>query len=97
MRVSLLPLLIGRVTLSFGASAFGGSIDGWTRTNSDGRVIEASLDGVDVGQIEAIGDAVGGLPLSGTVNGKLEWSLPDQKLSKASGTVDSHDQRPFSE
>src|SRR5262245_8402136 len=29
VRVSLLPLLIGRVTVNFGAKAFGGSIDGW--------------------------------------------------------------------
>jgi len=60
VRVSILPLLIGRVTVSFGASAFGGSIDGWTRVNSEGRRIEASLDDIDVGQIEMLGDLVGG-------------------------------------
>jgi type II secretion system protein N len=87
LRVSILPLLIGRVTVSFGASAFGGSIDGWTRANSEGRRIEASLDDVDVGQIEMLGDMVGGLPLSGTMDGSIEWMLPEQKLSKATGTV----------
>jgi type II secretion system protein N len=87
LRVSILPLLIGRVTVSFGASAFGGSIDGWTRANSEGRRIEASLDDIDVGQIEMLGEVVGGLPLSGTMEGSMEWMLPEQKLSKATGTV----------
>jgi type II secretion system protein N len=87
VRVSILPLLIGRVTVSFGASAFGGSIDGWTRANSEGRRIEASLDDIDVGQIEMLGDLVGGLPLSGKMDGTMEWTLPEQKISKATGTV----------
>jgi len=87
VRVALLPLLIGRVTLAFGAKAFGGEVDGWTRVGSEGRVLEANLDGVDVGQIETLGDAVGGLPLSGSMSGKLEFTLPEQKLAKANGTV----------
>ncbi len=87
LRVSILPLLIGRVTVSFGAKAFGGSIDGWTRANSDGRRIEATLDDVDLGQITTIGDAIGGLPMAGTLNGKMEWMLPDQKITKASGAL----------
>jgi type II secretion system protein N len=87
LRVSLLPLLIGRVTLTFGAKAFDGSIDGWTRSNSEGRRIEASFDDVNVGKITTLGDMMGGLPLSGTLNGKMEWVLPDQKMTKASGTL----------
>jgi type II secretion system protein N len=80
-------LLIGRVTLWFGAKAFGGSVDGWTRANSEGRVLEVNVENVDIGQIDAVGEMVGGLPLSGTLKGKLAWSLPEQKLAKASGTV----------
>ena len=87
VRVSLIQLLVGRVTLWFGAKAFGGSVDGWTRANSEGRVLEVSVDEVDVGQIDAIGDLVSGLPLAGTLKGKLAWVLPEQKLSKATGTV----------
>ncbi len=87
VRVSILPLLIGRMTISFGASAFGGSIDGWTRVNSEGRRIEASLDDIDVGQIEMLGDLVGGLPLAGKMEGTVEWTLPEQKLAKATGAL----------
>jgi type II secretion system protein N len=87
VRVSILPLLIGRVTVNFGAKAFDGSIDGWTRANSEGRRIEASLDDIDMSKMSLLGDMIGGLPMSGTLNGNMEWMLPDQKLMKASGTM----------
>jgi len=87
VRVSLLPLLIGRVTVTFGAKAFDGSIDGWTRASSEGRSIEASLEDIDVSKMSMLGDLVGGLPMAGTMNGKMAWMLPDQKLSKATGML----------
>ncbi len=87
VRVSILPLLIGRVTINFGARAFDGSIDGWTRANSEGRRLEASLEDINVSKMSMLGDMIGGLPMSGTLNGKMEWMLADQKLSKAAGTV----------
>ncbi|MET0593492.1 MAG: type II secretion system protein GspN [Polyangiaceae bacterium] len=87
VRVSLFQLLIGRVTLWFGGKAFGGSIDGWTRANAEGRVLEVAMENVDIGQIDTLSDMVSGLPLTGTLKGKLAWSLPEQKLAKATGTV----------
>jgi type II secretion system protein N len=87
VRVSLFQLLIGRITLWFGGKAYGGSIDGWTRANSDGRVLEVAVDNVDIGQIDAISELTSGLPLSGTLKGKLAWALPEQKMAKATGTV----------
>jgi type II secretion system protein N len=87
VRVSLFQLLIGRVTLWFGAKAFGGTVEGWTRTNSEGRVLELNVENVDIGQIDAIGEMAGGLPLGGILKGKLAWSIPEQKLAKATGTV----------
>ena len=86
-RISLFPLLIGRVSLSFGAKAFGGEIDGWTRTNSDGRKLELELSGVDIGAIDPIVDTVG-LPMTGTLQGKIDLSIPEQKLVKATGTIE---------
>lgn len=87
VRVSMFQLLIGRITLWFGGKAFGGTIDGWTRTNSDGRVLEVAVENVDISQIDAIGELASGLPLAGTLKGKLAWALPEQKLAKATGTV----------
>ena len=87
VRVSILPLLIGRVTINFGAKAFDGSIDGWTRANADERRIEASLDDIDMSKMSMVGDMLGGLPMAGTMKGKLEFVLPEQKLAKANGTM----------
>jgi type II secretion system protein N len=87
VRVSILPLLIGRVTINFGAKAFDGAIDGWTRANSEGRRLEASLDDINMSKMTMLGDMIGGLPMSGTMNGKMEFTVPEQKLMKASGTV----------
>jgi type II secretion system protein N len=87
VRVSLFQLLIGRLTLWFGGKAYGGTVDGWTRANSEGRVLELAVENVDIGQIDAISELVSGLPLTGTLKGKLAWAIPEQKLAKATGTV----------
>ena len=87
VRVSIFQLLIGRLTLWFGGKAYGGTIDGWTRANSEGRVLEVALDNVDIGQIDAIAEFTAGLPLTGTLKGKLAWAIPEQKLAKATGTM----------
>jgi type II secretion system protein N len=84
VRLSLLPLLIGRVTYSFGAKAFGGEIDGVYRSSGDER-IEVELEDVDVGQMSPLADVVGGLPLEGRLAGTADLALP---LPKASGTLD---------
>jgi type II secretion system protein N len=86
-RVRLLPLLIGRVSVSFGAQAYGGHIDGVTYASSDGRRVEATLDGLDIGQFEPLGELLGGAPVTGTLGGIVDWVLPESKLSKATGTL----------
>jgi type II secretion system protein N len=88
VRVSLFQLLFGRITVWFGAQAFGGKIDGWTRASAEARWIEASIEDVNIGQIEAIGDLLSGLPLSGTMTGKMAWTFPEQKIAKATGTFE---------
>jgi type II secretion system protein N len=86
-RLSLLSLLIGRVSISFGAKAFGGTIDGDTHASSEGRMLEATLEGVDIGRVEPLTDLLGGAPISGTLSGKIDWLLGEAKLSKASGPI----------
>ena len=87
VRLSVFQLLIGRFTLWFGGKAYGGTIDGWTRANSDGRVFEAAVENVDIGQIDAVTEFTGGLPLTGILKGTVAWALPEQKLAKATGTI----------
>jgi type II secretion system protein N len=85
-RVGLLPLLVGSIRLSFGAEAFGGSVSGSTSESDGARRISVELEELALGQATLLSDAVG-LPLAGTLNGKLELSLPENKLAKAEGTV----------
>ena len=87
VRVSMFQLLIGRRTVWFGGKAYGGRVEGWARTNSDGGVLELLVENIDIGQIDAVSDLVSGLPLTGTLKGKIAWALPEQKLAKATGTV----------
>jgi type II secretion system protein N len=87
VRVSLLPLLVGRVSITFGAKAFGGNIDGFTTTSGDDRRLEVELDKVDLTNLDPIASMVG-LPLVGTLDGKLDLTIPEQKLQKANGTID---------
>jgi type II secretion system protein N len=84
--VSLLRLLIGTVHVSFGARAFGGELSGYTSTPSEGRELEVELEDLDLGQAPLIGDIVG-LPLAGKLNGNIVLTMPEQKLSKADGTI----------
>jgi type II secretion system protein N len=84
VRLSFLPLVIGRLTYTFGAEAFGGDIDGVYWSSGDGG-IEVELEDVDVSQIGPLADMVGGLPLEGRLGGKADLALP---LPKASGTLD---------
>jgi type II secretion system protein N len=87
VRISLMQLLIGRKTVWFGGKVYGGAVDGWGRVNSEGMVLEVGVENVDIGQIDALGEIVSGLPLTGTLKGKLAWVVPEQKLAKATGTV----------
>ncbi len=85
-RVSALPLLIGRVTVGFGAKAFGGSISGSMQSGTD-RTLELSLESVDVGSVGPL-TALLGAPLAGTLAGTTKLVLPENKLAKANGNID---------
>jgi type II secretion system protein N len=84
--VSLFRLLFGTVYVSFGADAFGGELTGYTSDADDGRKLEVELEELELGQAPLFGDIVG-LPLAGKLNGTIDLLLPEQKLSKADGTI----------
>jgi type II secretion system protein N len=85
-RVGLLPLLIGRVRLSFGADAFDGSFSGHTSESDGTRHLELELEDLALAKMSMLADAVG-LPLAGTLGGTIEFALPEGKLAKAEGTI----------
>jgi type II secretion system protein N len=84
--ISFLRLLVGTLRISFGAKAFGGELSGATSNGDEGRQLEVQLEDLDLGQAPLIGDIVG-LPLSGKLNGTIDFLMPEEKLSKADGKL----------
>lgn len=86
-RVRILPLLLGRVRVDFGAKVFGGEVHGTVPVGSAGGNVEVTIEDVDLGKIDPLVSMVG-IPMKGTVNGKLDLSAPDGKFNKANGTLE---------
>jgi type II secretion system protein N len=88
-RVSVFPLLWGTTKLGYSVDGFGGSIDGSVKTSGDGREIETQLDGVDAAKMPYLTDMLG-IPIGGTMSGKVELKLPGDKLTAAEGAIEFH-------
>ncbi len=86
-RVSVLPLLWGTTKLAFSLDGFGGNVDGEVKSAPDSRDVTLELDGVDAAKTPYLSDMLG-VPVGGTVTGKIDLKLPQGKLSLADGTVD---------
>jgi type II secretion system protein N len=79
-------LLIGHGDIGFHAKAFGGEASGTYGQHGNDKSIEVELDSVDLGAIDTIVQALG-VPLKGSLGGKVKLMLPEGKASKASGNV----------
>ena len=86
-RVSVLPLLWGTTKLGFTLDGFGGSIDGTVRNASDSRDIAVDLSDVDAGKLPYLPDLLG-IPIAGSLTGKIDLKIPQGKLSLAEGTIE---------
>lgn len=87
VRASVLPLLWGTVRLGYSIDGFGGSIDGIHKTSSSERVVEVEFDDVDASKLPFVSETIG-VPLSGTLDGTVEITEPEQKLNLAEGSVE---------
>jgi type II secretion system protein N len=85
--VSLLRLLVGTTAGSFGMEMQSGEVEGRFSSSSDGQSLELKLSKVNVGDLPMLSD-LAGLPLKGTVDGKLEVELPEKKATKAEGKIE---------
>jgi type II secretion system protein N len=85
-RLSLLSLLIGRRAVSFGADAFGGSLDGSISDSDAERVVELEIDELDLGQTPMLAGLLG-LPVTGALSGHIELTTPEARLSKGEGKI----------
>lgn len=86
-RVALLPLLIGRVQINFSADLLGGTLSGSTRKSGEDRTLEIELEDLAVGEIGPLAEMIG-LPLTGRLGGTVDLTLPEGKLSKATGSIE---------
>ncbi|MFO0667943.1 MAG: type II secretion system protein GspN [Polyangiaceae bacterium] len=93
-RLKLLPLLIFRKDIGFSLDLLGGTVDGMVGDHGGDRVIDVNFDGVDVGKLGPLEQAVG-LPAAGKLFGNVSFTMPGGKASKGSGKV-SLELRDFS-
>jgi type II secretion system protein N len=84
-RIQVLPLLVGSHNIEFHAEAFGGKIDGVVKDQSKGQAFELAFEAVDLGQTP-VAQALD-IPMEGQLGGSIKLELPDDKLSKANGTI----------
>jgi type II secretion system protein N len=87
VRVRILPLLIGRVRVDFGAKLLEGEISGSVPVGGAGDV-SLRWDKLDISEIEPLSAAIGGVPIKGSTSGSLELSAQDGKFNKANGALE---------
>jgi len=88
VRLGLFSTLFGRPSYSFLAHALSGSVEGHVSGNDDGTKADVEVDKLVLNGVPGIQQSFGGLPVDGTVSGKLAVTLPKNLLANASGTID---------
>lgn len=86
-RVQLLPLLLGTRSVSFGAEAFGGTVEGLFSRKADEERLKLEIAGVDLAFLSPFLPAAA-VPIGGVVDGKVDFVIPERKVQKANGLVD---------
>ncbi|WP_437288038.1 type II secretion system protein GspN [Sorangium sp. So ce406] len=86
-RLKILPLLIGRMRVSFWASVFGGEVEGVVPMGKSGGEMHVEVSDVELAKVGPLGDILG-LPIAGTLTATLELDAPEGKFNKANGTLE---------
>lgn len=87
-RVKILPLLIGRVRVNFWASVFGGEVQGTAPVGKSGGTVEVEMKDLDFAKVQPLQELIEGVPIRGTLSGRLELEAPDGKFNKANGSLE---------
>ena len=87
-RVRLMPLLIGRVRVDFGAKLFGGEVSGTLPYGGNNGDVDVDLEKLQLSEVQPLRALLGGLPLLGTVNGQLQLTPREGKFGKADGSLE---------
>jgi type II secretion system protein N len=86
VRLAILSALFGTKRVSFGASAFGGELGGVYSASDEATEFELEIEKVGVRDMPLLAEAVG-LPMTGALTGSILLNMPEQKVSKADGTI----------
>lgn len=93
VHVSLFSLLFRRANVSFDLEGMGGEVSGevsysFATDPAPGlRSLEVEIENVNAGEAGPLVQAVG-LPLGGTLNGKIELTVPEGQVNQAEGKVE---------
>ncbi len=88
VRLGLFAMMFGRPSYSFVAHALSGTVEGNIAGNSDETHAEVEIDKLVLNNVPGIQQSTGGLPIDGTVSGKLDVHVPKNLLSNANGNID---------
>jgi type II secretion system protein N len=86
VRLAILRALFGTKRVTFGASAFGGELAGVYSANDEATELELGIEKVGVSDMPLLAEAVG-LPMTGALTGNVLLDMPEQKASKAEGSI----------
>ena len=78
VRLGLLSTIFGRPSYSFKAHALSGLVEGQVSGNSDGTKADIEIDKLVLNGVPAIQQALGGMPIDGTVSGKLDIVVAEE-------------------
>jgi len=88
VRLGLFSTLFGRPSYSFVAHALSGSVEGHVSGSADETKAAIEIDKLVLNGVPGIQQSTGGIPIDGTVSGKLDVAVPKNLLANANGTVD---------
>jgi type II secretion system protein N len=86
VRLSVLPLLVGTTSVTFGFDGFGGDVSGAASDGSDEKSLELEMSDIVAAQLPYLSDLIG-LPIQGTVAANVDLVLPEGELGKADGEL----------
>ena len=85
--ISPLRALFGTIHVDFGAEVDAGEISGTYSSNDELAELALELADVDVSRVAPLRDLVE-LPITGTLSGEVDLSMPERQLKLANGSVD---------
>jgi type II secretion system protein N len=88
VKLGLLGLIRGGTAVDFQISGLGGQLEGsYSSFKKEGWAFHLEAEGLDLGSLPAVGDLIG-LPVAGTLALEVDLTVPQHRLSNASGFIE---------